>query len=56
LTIHYSHTGEADVRLHRDGRSLRLIQELIGVSSLSAVKNLIEGDPVCLSAIVRGVI
>ncbi|MXN79847.1 tyrosine-type recombinase/integrase [Burkholderia sp. 4701] len=44
------------VRLHRDGRSLKLIQELIGVSSLSAVKNLIEGDPVRLSSIVSGVI
>lgn len=44
------------VLLHRDGRSLKLIQELIGVSSLSAVKNLIDGDPVRLSAIVRGVI
>ncbi|KWF02190.1 integrase [Burkholderia ubonensis] len=44
------------VRLHRDGRSLKLIQELIGVSSRSAVKNLIDGDPVRLSAIVRGVI
>jgi site-specific recombinase XerD len=44
------------VRLHRDGRSLKLIQELIGVSSLSAVKNLVEGDPVRLSAIVSGVL
>jgi hypothetical protein len=44
------------VRLHRDGRSLKLIQQLIGVSSLSAAKNLIEGDPVRLSAIVSGVI
>ena len=44
------------VRLHRDGRSLKLIQELIGVSSLSSVKNLVEGDPVRLSAIVSGVI
>ncbi len=44
------------VRLPRDGRSLKLIQELIGVSSLSAVKNLIDGDPVRLSAIVRRVI
>ncbi|MFM0305751.1 site-specific integrase [Paraburkholderia sediminicola] len=44
------------VRLHRDGRSLKLIQQLIGVSSLSAVKNLIDGDPVRLSAIVSGVI
>jgi site-specific recombinase XerD len=42
------------VRLHRDGRSLKLIQERIGVSSLSAVKNLVEGDPVRLSAIVTG--
>ncbi|CAD6562164.1 Tyrosine recombinase XerC [Paraburkholderia hiiakae] len=44
------------VRLHRDGRSLKLIQELIGVSSLTAVKNLVEGDPVRLPAIVSGVI
>lgn len=44
------------VRLHRDGRSLKLIQELIGVSSLSAVKHLVEGDPVRLASIVSGVI
>lgn len=44
------------VRLHRDGRSLKIIQELIGVSSLSAVKKLIESDPVRLSSIVSGVI
>ena len=44
------------VRLHRDGRSLKLIQELIGVSSLSAVKKLIESDPVRLASIVSGVI
>jgi site-specific recombinase XerD len=44
------------VRLHRDGRSLKLIQQLLGVSSLSAVKNLIQGDPVRLSSIVSGVI
>jgi site-specific recombinase XerD len=44
------------VRLHRDGRSLKLIQQLIGVSNLSAVKNFIDGDPVRLSAIVSGVI
>ena len=44
------------VRLHRDGRSLKLIQQLIGVSSISAVKNLVEGDPVRLSSIVSGVI
>lgn len=44
------------VRLHRDGRSLKLIQELIGVSSLSAVKRLIDADPVRLASIVSGVI
>jgi site-specific recombinase XerD len=44
------------VRLHRDGRSLKLIQELIGVSSLSAVKRLIDSDPVGLASIVSGVI
>jgi site-specific recombinase XerD len=44
------------VRLHRDGRSLKLIQELIGVSSLSAVKRLIEADPVRLASIVSRVI
>lgn len=44
------------VRLHRDGRSLKLIQELIGVPSVTAVKNLVEGDPVRLSSIVSGVI
>jgi hypothetical protein len=44
------------VRPHRDGRSLKLIQEMIGVSSLSAAKNLVDGDPVRLSAIVSGVL
>ncbi|WP_206958124.1 site-specific integrase [Trinickia acidisoli] len=44
------------VRLHRDGRSLKVIQKLIGVSSLSAVKNQVEGDAVRLSTIVSGVI
>ncbi|MCX4151739.1 MULTISPECIES: site-specific integrase [Paraburkholderia] len=44
------------VRLHRDGRSLKLIQQLIGVSSLSAVKRLIDGDPVRLASVVSGVI
>jgi integrase len=44
------------VRLHRDGRSLKLIQQLIGVSSLSAVKRLIDGDPVRLATVVSGVI
>jgi hypothetical protein len=44
------------VKLHRDGRSLKLIQQLIGVSSLSAVKRLIDGDPVRLASVVSGVI
>ena len=33
-----------------------LIQEVIGVSGLSAVKRMIEGDPVRLRSIVSGVI
>ncbi|MCY0852516.1 tyrosine-type recombinase/integrase [Cupriavidus sp. D39] len=44
------------VSLHRKGLSSKLIQELIGVSSLSAVKRMIEGDPVRLGSIVSGVI
>ncbi len=44
------------VRLHRQGRDLKVIQVLIGVSSLTAVKRLVEGDPVRLSSIVAGVI
>jgi site-specific recombinase XerD len=44
------------VSLHRQGRSLKLIQQLIGVSSLSAVKTMVEGDPVTLASIVSGVI
>ncbi|MFC5429689.1 tyrosine-type recombinase/integrase [Paraburkholderia denitrificans] len=44
------------VRLYRDGRSVKLIQELIGVSSLSAVKRLTDSDPVRLASIVSGVI
>lgn len=44
------------VRLHRQGRSLRLIQELTGVSSLTAVKKMVESDPVRLASIVSGVI
>ncbi|ALS68385.1 site-specific integrase [Pandoraea apista] len=44
------------VRLHREGRSLKLIQELIGVSSLSAVKKMVESDPVRMASIVSGVI
>jgi site-specific recombinase XerD len=44
------------VMLHRQGRSIKLIQEWIGVSSLYVVKRLAEGDPVRLSAIVAGVV
>ncbi|MGN7104849.1 tyrosine-type recombinase/integrase [Ralstonia holmesii] len=44
------------VMLHRQGGNLKIIQELIGVSSLSAVKRLVEGDPVRLASIVSGVI
>ncbi|MBF6989311.1 site-specific integrase [Cupriavidus sp. IK-TO18] len=44
------------VRLHRQGRNPKLIQELIGVSSLSAVKRMVESDPVRLATIVSGVI
>lgn len=44
------------VNLHRQGRSPKLIQKLIGVSSLAAVKRLVDGDPVPLASIVRGVI
>ncbi|MCK4118354.1 tyrosine-type recombinase/integrase [Ralstonia nicotianae] len=44
------------VMLHRQGRSPKLIQDLIGVSSLSAVKRLVESDPVRLATIVSGVI
>ncbi|QIK19220.1 site-specific integrase [Ralstonia pseudosolanacearum] len=44
------------VMLHRQGRSPKLIQDLIGVSSHSAVKKLVESDPVRLASIVSGVI
>jgi len=44
------------VNLHPQGRWLKLMQTLMGVSSLSAVKNLVEADPVRLAAIVSGVI
>jgi integrase len=44
------------VMLHRQGRSLKLIQELIGVSSLSAVKRLVDGEAVRLATIVSAVI
>lgn len=44
------------VTLHRQGRNPKLIQELIGVSSLSAVKRMVQSDPVRLATIVSGVI
>ncbi|CAG9207749.1 Integrase [Paraburkholderia tropica] len=44
------------VNLHRQGRSLKLIQGLIGVSSLVAVKRLVDGDPVSLASVVSRVI
>ncbi|MHA6820599.1 tyrosine-type recombinase/integrase [Ralstonia pseudosolanacearum] len=44
------------VMLHRQGRSPKLIQDLIGVSSLAAVKRLVESDPVRLATIVSGVL
>ena len=43
------------VNLHRQGRSPKLIQTLIGVSSLAAVRRLVDGDPVTLASVVRGV-
>ncbi|MCA8256102.1 site-specific integrase [Burkholderia sp. AU31624] len=44
------------VNLHRQGWSPKLIRQLIGVSSLAAVKRLVDGDPVTLVSIVCGVI
>lgn len=40
------------VRLHRKGFDLRHIQVLLGVQSLTAVKRMVEADPVRLGAIV----
>lgn len=40
------------VRLHRKGYDLRHIQVLLGVQSLTAVKRMVESDPVRLGAIV----
>ncbi len=40
------------VRLHRKGYDLRHIQTLLGAQSLSAVKRMVEADPVRLGAIV----
>lgn len=44
------------VGLHREGRSMKVIQQLTGLSSLAAVKKLVDSDPVTLASIVRGVI
>lgn len=44
------------VRLHRKGYDLRHIQAILGVQSLTAVKRLVEADPVRLGAIVARVI
>jgi site-specific recombinase XerD len=43
------------VRLHRKGYDLRHIQVLLGVQSISAVKKMVEADPVRLGAIVSRV-
>lgn len=40
------------VRLHRKGYDLRHIQVLLGVQSLTAVKRMVDADPVRLGAIV----
>jgi site-specific recombinase XerD len=44
------------VRLHRKGYDLRHIREVLGLATLSATKNLVEGDPVDLGRIVVRVI
>ena len=44
------------VRLHRKGYDLRHIQVLLGVQSLTAVKRMVEADPVRLGAIVSRVV
>ena len=44
------------VRLYRQGRDLKLIRDVLGVNSLSAVKNLVEGDSRHLSAMVAEVL
>lgn len=43
------------VRLHRKGYDLRHIQAILGVQSLTAVKRMVEADPVRLGAIVSRV-
>lgn len=44
------------VRLHRKGYDLRHIREVLGLATLSAVKNLVDGDPVDLGRIVARVL
>lgn len=44
------------VRLHRKGYDLRHIQTILGVQSMTAVKRMVEADPVRLGAIVSRVI
>jgi len=44
------------VRLRRRGYDLRIIREVLGLATLSATKNLVEGDPVDLGRIVAKVI
>lgn len=44
------------VRLHRKAYDLRHIQVLLGIQSLTAVKRLVEADPVRLGAIVSRVV
>ncbi|MBK6616569.1 hypothetical protein [Ottowia sp.] len=44
------------VRLHRKGYDLRHIREVLVLSTLSATKSLVEGDPVDLGRIVSRVI
>ncbi|MCW7541666.1 hypothetical protein OOT46_28105 [Aquabacterium sp. A7-Y] len=44
------------VRLHRRGYDLRHIREVLGLATLSATKNLVEGDPVDLGRIVARVL
>lgn len=44
------------VRLHRKGYDLKHIKVVLGLATLSATKNLVEGDPVDLARIVANVI
>lgn len=44
------------VRLHRKGYDLRHIQTLLGAQSITAVKRMVEADPVRLGAIVSWVV